>query len=151
MREVSAVALPQRGGARHKVLLERRVLRDEERDGRPPRAAGAAHLLAERRDRPRVPEVDRRVQVADVHTELQSVRRDDAQELAARERALDLPSLVGAVAGAVTREALLERGIVDEVARALEEELGERARADEGEGAACRCGEGCALSGAPLP
>ena len=87
-------------------------------DGRPPRAAGASHLLVERRDRlgyPRWIVASK----ADVHAELEGVV-DDAGSSPSRRRSIS--RAVGSVAGAVAREPLLERGIVDEVARALEEE-----------------------------
>ena len=68
-------------GAPGEIRVEGPVERDEHRD-RPPLdpPPGAPGLLEEARDRAREPQVDGRVEVADVDAELESVGRGDAAE-----------------------------------------------------------------------
>ena len=79
----------------HEVLVERVLGRDEHRE--PVAApAGAAPLLAQRRDRAREADRDHRVEQADVDPELERVGRRDAEQLALGEPPLDLAALLGA-------------------------------------------------------
>ena len=86
------------------VLVERRGRRDEDRHGRLVPPSGPAELLPRRRHRTRVAGEDRRVEPADVHTELEGIRRDDPEDLAVAQAAFDRPSLRRQVAAAVAAD-----------------------------------------------
>ena len=87
------------------VLVERGGGGDEDRDGRLVAPAGPAELLPRRGDRARVAGQDRRVEPADVDAELERVRRDDAEDLAVAQAALDRPPLRRQIAAAIAADA----------------------------------------------
>ena len=91
-------------GLAHEELVEPVLARDEHCDAAAA-PARAPPLLPERRDRAREADADHGVEEADVDPELERVRRRHAEQVAAGEPALDLPSLRGRVAGAVGRQA----------------------------------------------
>ena len=104
-----------------------------------PAAAGAAPLLAQRRDRPREADRDRAVEQADVDPELERVGRAHAEQLAFDEPALDLAALLRRVAGAVGRESVAQ--LRHAVGREAVDQLGGLAalrEADRAEAAARR-------------
>ena len=84
-------------------LVERVLAGDVERQAAAP-PPGAAPHLAQAGDGSRERDADRRVELADVDPQLERVGRDDAEQLAARQRGLDLAPLLGRVAGAVGRD-----------------------------------------------
>ena len=86
------------------VLVDRRARRDEDGDARALPPPGPPELLPGRRDRARVAREDRGVQPADVHPELERVRRDDAEDLAVAQAALDRPPLGRQVAAAIAAD-----------------------------------------------
>jgi hypothetical protein len=90
-------------------LVEGIVARDVEREAAVLPPARAAPLLAQACHRSRKRHRDRRVEVTDVDSELEGTGRDDPQQLALGEAALDLAPLLWRVTGAVGREALAER------------------------------------------
>ena len=128
-------------------LVQRVLARDVDRQPAPAPPGPAPHL-AQRRDRARERDADRRVERADVDAQLQRVRGDDAEQLAVDEPLLQLAPLLRRVARAVGRDprrqlgapALLQRELgelghqldglarlhEDDRARALAHELGEQ-------------------------
>src|SRR5829696_2344112 len=82
-------------------LVERVAARDVHGEGRVLAASSAAPLLPYGGDAPRVSATHHGVKRPDVNSELQSVRGDDAEEVAAEETAFDLSSLPRGVASAV--------------------------------------------------
>ncbi len=90
-------------------LVERVIARDVEGEAVSLAATGPAPLLAQARDRAREGDRDRGVEVADVDAELERARRDDAEQVAAYESALDLAPLLWRVAGAVGSDHVRER------------------------------------------
>src|SRR5262249_44855044 len=87
----------------HEELVEAVLARDE--DGEAVAAtAGTPPLLAQRRDGAGEADRDDRVEQPHVDTELERVRRGDAEEVALGEAALDLAPLLCRVAGPVRRE-----------------------------------------------
>ena len=86
------------------VLVQRVAARDEERHGCPVPPAGPARLLPGAGDRARIAVDDARLQLADVDAELQRVRADDAEDLAAAQAPLDLPPLLRQIAAAVAAD-----------------------------------------------
>ncbi len=109
-------------------LVQRILARDVHREAVAAAPRAAPHLLqggngsGERHD-------DRRVQRADVDPELERVGRDDREQLAAHELALELTALLRRVAGAVGDDEILEVGVgePDEAG----DELDRLARLDE--------------------
>ena len=83
------------------VVVQRVVAGDEDDQRLLLRAPGAAGLLPQRRQRARVAGEHDRVQPGDVDAELQGVGGGDAQQLAGRQRPLQLAPLLGQVAAAV--------------------------------------------------
>ncbi len=79
------------------VLIERLVLRDENRKGLIGPPSSSARLLPEARDGSRVPHDEASLHAADVDPQLQGVRRGDPQQLAREELSLDLPPVLGDV------------------------------------------------------
>ena len=114
-------------------LVERVLARDV--DGEPaPAAPRAAPHLPQRRDRAGERDADRRVERADVDAELQRVGRDDAEQLAVHEPALELATLLRGVAGAVGRDPLAELGppaVLERELRELRHQLDGLARLHE--------------------
>ena len=102
--------LEQRLRLAHEELVERVLARDEHREA-VAAAAGPAPLLAQRGDRAGEAHRDRAVELADVDSELERVRRRDAEELALHKPPLDLTPLRGRVAGAVGSEPRGGRGV----------------------------------------
>ena len=86
------------------VLVDRRAGRDEDPDARLEPATGPPELLPRRRDRARVAGEHRDVQGADVDAELERVRRDDAEDLAVAQAALDRAALGRQVAAAIAAD-----------------------------------------------
>ena len=113
----------------HVPLVELVVARHEHRGGTAGAAAGAADLLAHRRERAGEAVEHDRVERADVDAELERVGGHHAAELAGRELGLELAPLVGEVAGAVRRHlrraAAGDRG-VEHRARLRGDQLGTR-------------------------
>ena len=87
------------------VLVDRRARRDEDRDARVLAPAGPPELLPRRGDRARVARQDRGVEPADVDAQLERVGRDDAEDLAVAQAALDRAPLRRQVAAAVAADA----------------------------------------------
>src|SRR5689334_15123316 len=79
-------------GVTAEELVERVLAGDVHRESLRPPAGTSPHLL-QARDRSRKRDADRRVKFADVDTELERVRRHDAEQLARRELALNLLTL----------------------------------------------------------
>ena len=108
-------AVEQLRGMARRPLVELVVARDQHRRRPPRRASGPADLLAHRGQRAREAVEHDRVEPADVDAELERAGGDDAAELAARELRLELPPLVGEVAGAVggdrRRDAVVRRAM----------------------------------------
>ena len=119
---------------RHEGLLHGIVGRDEDGDRVPPAAAGPSRLLRERGGRARVAEVDRRVQAAHIHPQLERRGGNHTVQLAAKEPPLDVPPLLERVARAVARQPRPQRR-GQPIARRLKEPLRDGARAHEGDGA----------------
>src|SRR3954447_1837080 len=67
---------------------------------------GSPPHLTQARDRPGEGDADGRVQLADIDTQLERVRRDNRQQLAGHQASLDLAALLGRVAGPVGRNPL---------------------------------------------
>jgi hypothetical protein len=83
------------------VLIEWIVLRDQHRQRLVAPTAGAPGLLPHRGAGSRVAGQHRRVEGPDVDAELERVRGRDRDEVAVRELLLDLPAVLGEVAGSV--------------------------------------------------
>ena len=86
------------------VLVDRRAGGDEDRHRGLVAATGPADLLPRRGDGARVAGEDRHVEAADVDAQLERVRRDDAEDLAVAQAALDRPPLRRQVAAAVATD-----------------------------------------------
>ena len=94
----------ERGRVTHVVLVERPLVRDQDREGRPARPAGPPGLLPGRRDRAGVPGDHDRVEPAHVDPELERVRGHDAAEPTLLQPPLDCPPLLREVPGPVGRD-----------------------------------------------
>ena len=81
---------------------------DRRREPGPP--AGPARLLPGRGHRARVPGQERHVEAADVDTQLERIRRHDAQHVPRAEPTLDLAAPVRKIAPAVAADHVRERG-----------------------------------------
>src|SRR5690242_11398635 len=90
-------------------------------------APGASPHLPQARDRARERHTDSRVELADVDAELQRIGRNDPEQLAGGELALDLLALGGSVSRAVGRDAIGEL-VVEPVAGVAEDQLDALAR-----------------------
>src|SRR5207249_2662773 len=122
-------ALEQSLRLAHEVLVERVLARDEHRQAMaaPP---SPSPLLPQRGDRPREADRENAVQQADVDSELERVRRRDAEQLALEQAPLDLAPLHGGVAGAVGRE---PRVVAEAVGGEAVDQLGRAAALGEAE------------------
>jgi hypothetical protein len=121
-------------------LVERVVSGHVERKPPAP-ATRAAPLLAKACDGSGERHGDRRVEMPDVDAELERVRRDHAEQLALGEPALELPPLLGGVAGSVRSDLTLAHGIVEAVPGEPVDQLGGAPRAREADRAHVRLHE----------
>ena len=87
------------------VLVDRRARGDEDRDAGALPPAGPAELLPRGGHRARVAGQDRHVETADVDAELERVGRDDAEDLAVAQPALDRAAFGRQVAAAIAADA----------------------------------------------
>ncbi len=91
-------------------LIERVLAGDVHREPAATPAGPAPHL-PEARHRAREGHADRGVEVADVDPELERIGRDDSEQLAGAQPALDLLALLRRVAAAVRRDPVGELGL----------------------------------------
>ena len=91
-------------------LVERVLAGDQHREARCA-TSGPPPLLPQRRDRPGKADRDRAVEEADVDAELERVGGRDAEELPLHQAPLDVPPLLGCVAGAIRRKPLRGRDV----------------------------------------
>ena len=117
----------------HEVLVDGRVLGDEEDDRLLGASARAAGLLPGAGDGAGVADDAAGVQAADVDAQLQGVGAGDAQEFPLRQLALDLAPLGGQVAAAVGVHAAgqARADLVEPLAHGAQQALGPVARAAE--------------------
>src|SRR5690242_8171321 len=87
-------------------LIDRTRAGDENRDARFAAATGAAHLLPRRRDRSGIARENGRVEAADVDSQLECVRADDAKDIARAQACLDIAPFRWQVTAAVSANAL---------------------------------------------
>ena len=124
-------------GVGDQVGVERVVLGDQHPERVLRATAGPPDLLPERRPGPGEAGDEHGVEPADVDAELEGVGRGQPDQVAAAQRRLERPALLGEVAAAVGRDPVGQRGVD------LGEQLGRRQghllraapRADEGQGA----------------
>ena len=128
-------AAEQLAGVRGVPLVELVVAGDEHRRCASRPASGPPDLLPQRCERPREAVEHDRVERADVDAELERVRGRDAEQGAVGERAFELATLAGEVAGPVRRDPFRGPGAVSAsiVARVGRDELGATPRAGERE------------------
>ncbi len=133
----------QRLGVVDEIAVERVGAGNEQREALAA-AARAAPLLAQARDAAGEADRERAVEQPDVDAELERLGRDDAEQAARDEVALDAPPLLGRVARAVRREAVghlaLARGD-QALAREAVHELAGLAALDEADRAQAARGE----------
>ena len=119
----------------HQELVQRPVPRDQDRERLLPRAAGPACLLPGARDRSGIADHQAGIQRADIHPQLEGIRRGDPDQLPLEQAPLDLPPLRRRVAGPVGRHPLdqLRRLDGERLLGIAEEQLRDDPRPGEGD------------------
>ena len=110
----------------HKELVERIVHADENGECVPRAAPGASGLLPQTGDRAGIADQDGGIQVADVDSQFQSVRRGHSEQVAVKESRFDLAAFVGEIAGAIGPDAVhgFGRSLFQVLAGVIEEQFG---------------------------
>ena len=121
-------------GMVHEVLVERIVLRHQHRERVAVPSPRAPGLLPHRSARARVAGQHGGVERADVDAELECVRRRDREQFAVRQLPLELPTILGQVAGAIR----LDPRALLRVAHVATGELGQQLRGSPRPGEADR-------------
>ena len=122
-------------GMVHEVLVERIVLRHQHREGVPVPAPGSPGLLPHGGARARVAGQHGGVERADVDAELEGVRRRDREQLAVGQLPLELPTILGQVAGSVRLDPRALLRVAHVATRELGQQLRGSSRPGEADGA----------------
>ena len=117
-------------GMLQQVGIERILPGEQHHQGLPPRATGPARLLPERRQLPREPGHEHRVDARDVNAELQRVRGGQPKELPGLQCRLQVAAFHRQVAAPVGRD---PGGIGGEFCRGQADELRTGPGCDEGQ------------------
>ncbi len=120
----------------HEVLINGRVVGDQEDQGFLRAATCASGLLPRAGDGAGVADHEAGVEAADINAEFERVGAGDAEDIAFGKTPLDLAALLGEIAAAIGLDFVHEaRGkLAKVVARPTRDQFGSEARADEGDG-----------------